>query len=53
MIVALITTDLSLNLALETTPGVYQASGYGDLTATESIWRVYDQLTQVDLSSDF
>lgn len=22
----------------ETTPGVYQASGYGDLTATESIW---------------
>ena len=23
---------------LETTPGVYQASGYGDLTETESIW---------------
>ena len=23
---------------LETTPGVYQASGYGDLTKTESIW---------------
>ncbi|RDB15219.1 Carboxypeptidase S1 [Hypsizygus marmoreus] len=22
----------------ETTPGVYQASGYGDLTATQSIW---------------
>ncbi|KAF8591652.1 serine carboxypeptidase [Ramaria rubella] len=22
----------------ETTPGVYQASGYGDLTSTESIW---------------
>ncbi|KAF8955857.1 Alpha/Beta hydrolase protein [Flammula alnicola] len=22
----------------ETTPGVYQASGYGDLTATESLW---------------
>ncbi|KAG5725635.1 hypothetical protein E4T56_gene1747, partial [Termitomyces sp. T112] len=22
----------------ETTPGVYQASGYGDLTANESIW---------------
>ena len=22
----------------ETTPGVYQASGYGDLTATESMW---------------
>lgn len=26
----------------ETTPGVYQASGYGDLTATESIWCVSD-----------
>ncbi len=25
---------------LETTPGVFQASGYGDLTATESIWFV-------------
>ncbi|KAF5314902.1 hypothetical protein D9619_007517 [Psilocybe cf. subviscida] len=25
----------------ETTPGVYQASGYGDLTATESIWFWY------------
>ena len=25
-------------LFLETTPGVYQASGYGDLTKTESIW---------------
>lgn len=24
----------------ETTPGVYQASGYGDLTSTESIWSV-------------
>ena len=24
----------------ETTPGVYQASGYGDLTANESIWCV-------------
>jgi hypothetical protein len=24
----------------ETTPGVYQASGYGDLTASESIWYV-------------
>lgn len=23
---------------LETTPGVYSASGYGDLTATKSIW---------------
>ena len=23
---------------LETTPDVFQASGYGDLTATESIW---------------
>ena len=23
---------------LETTPGVYQASGYGDLTETESLW---------------
>lgn len=22
----------------ETTPGVYQASGYGDLTSSESIW---------------
>ena len=22
----------------ETTPGVYQASGYGDLTSNESIW---------------
>lgn len=22
----------------ETAPGVYQASGYGNLTATESIW---------------
>lgn len=22
----------------ETTPGVYQASGYGDLSATQSIW---------------
>ena len=22
----------------ETTPGVYQASGYGDLTATQSLW---------------
>ena len=22
----------------ETTPGVYQASGYGDLTASESLW---------------
>lgn len=22
----------------ETTPGVYQASGYGDLTANESLW---------------
>ena len=22
----------------ETTPGVYQASGYGDITSTESIW---------------
>ena len=22
----------------ETTPGVYQASGYGDLTASESMW---------------
>jgi hypothetical protein len=26
---------------LETTPGVYQASGYGDLTETESIWYSY------------
>ncbi|KAF8646648.1 hypothetical protein AX16_007146 [Volvariella volvacea WC 439] len=25
----------------ETTPGVYQASGYGDLTATKSIWFWY------------
>jgi hypothetical protein len=25
----------------ETTPGVYQASGYGDLTANESIWFVF------------
>lgn len=24
----------------ETTPGVYQASGYGDLTSSESIWYV-------------
>jgi hypothetical protein len=24
---------------LETTPGVYQASGYDDLTATQCIWR--------------
>jgi hypothetical protein len=24
----------------ETTPGVYQASGYGDLTSSESIWSV-------------
>lgn len=24
----------------ETTPGVYQASGYGDLTSTESIWYI-------------
>lgn len=23
---------------IETTPGVFQASGYGDLTATESLW---------------
>ena len=23
---------------VETTPGVYQASGYGDLTSNESIW---------------
>jgi hypothetical protein len=26
---------------LETTPGVYQASGYGDLTETKSIWCNY------------
>ena len=26
------------NALLETTPGVYQASGYGDLTEKESIW---------------
>jgi hypothetical protein len=26
------------NAYLETTPGVYQASGYGDLTKKESIW---------------
>jgi carboxypeptidase C (cathepsin A) len=25
----------------ETTPGVYQASGYGDLTPTESVWFWY------------
>ena len=25
----------------ETTPGVYQASGYGDLTANQSLWSVY------------
>ncbi|KAL4255041.1 peptidase S10 family protein, partial [Pleurotus pulmonarius] len=25
----------------ETTPGVYQASGYGDLTSTKSIWFWY------------
>ena len=25
----------------ETTPGVYQASGYGDLTSNESIWLVF------------
>lgn len=24
----------------ETTPGVYQASGYGDLTSSESLWYV-------------
>jgi hypothetical protein len=24
----------------ETTPGVYQASGYGDLTSSESLWSV-------------
>lgn len=24
----------------ETTPGVYQASGYGDLTSNESLWYV-------------
>lgn len=27
----------------ETTPGVYQASGYGDLTSTESMWYVLSQ----------
>jgi len=27
---------------LETTPGVFQASGYADLTATDSIWYVCD-----------
>ena len=35
----------------ETTPGVYQASGYGDLTSKESIW--YAQLvTSSDGSAD-
>lgn len=33
-----------LNGLLETTPGVFQASGYGDLTATESIWYVDVQI---------
>ena len=28
----------------ETTPGVYQASGYGDLTADESMWYVFLQI---------
>ena len=25
----------------ETTPGVYQASGYGDLSSTKSMWYVH------------
>lgn len=28
----------------ETTPGVYQASGYGDITSTESIWYAHRDL---------
>lgn len=45
---SLTTPDVTLNCVLETTPGVYQASGYGDLTATESIWCVVHQVIQVD-----
>ena len=29
-----------LTISTETTPGVYQASGYGDLTADKSMWSV-------------
>lgn len=29
----------------ETTPGVYQASGYGDLTSAESMWYVQPDLS--------
>ena len=29
---------LTLDSTSETTPGVYQASGYGDLTTSDSIW---------------
>jgi hypothetical protein len=32
--------SLSFTLLAETTPGVYQASGYGDLAADKSIWYV-------------
>ena len=35
----------------ETTPGVFQASGYGDLTANESIWYVLHHLRVATMSS--
>ena len=30
--------QISYAFSKETTPGVYQASGYGDLTSSQSIW---------------
>ena len=33
----------------ETTPGVYQASGYGDLTANQSLWSVGAPLLQLSI----
>jgi len=34
--------SLQICVTSETTPGVFQASGYGDLTPTDSIWYVRD-----------
>lgn len=31
----------------ETTPGVYQASGYGDIASNESIWCVFNSIMRL------